>query len=415
MMHNGGMSSQSYDLVVFGATSFVGKILTRYLWEEFGAHGEIKWCAAGRSMPKLEELRNSLGATAATLPLIVADATDEAKVRELCASTRVVVSTVGPYALYGETLIKVCAESGTDYCDLTGEVQWIRRMLQRYESAARHSGARIVHCCGFDSIPSDLGVHFLQRQAMQLFGAPCTRVKMRVKAMRGGFSGGTVASLMNVVKEAAADPSLRRELADPYSLCPPQAAPRVQQPEVNSAQFDTDFDSWVAPFVMSGINTRIVQRTNYLSEAAYGSEFTYDEAVLTGRGMKGRLAAMATAVGIVGFTLAAAIGPTRAILEKFALPKPGEGPSPEAQRSGLFDLRFLGITADGQRLNIRVTGDRDPGYGSTGKMLGQAAACLVLEVGKAAKPGGFWTPATIFGDRLIHRLTARAGLSFDVC
>jgi len=325
------------------------------------------------------------------------------------------VSTVGPYALYGETLIKVCAESGTDYCDLTGEVQWIRRMLQRYESAALHSGARIVHCCGFDSIPSDLGVHFLQRQALQLLGAPCTRVKMRVKAMRGGLSGGTAASMMNVVKEAAADPSLRRELADPYSLCPPAAAPRVLQPEVNSAQFDTDFDSWVAPFVMSGINTRIVQRTNYLSEAAYGSEFMYDEAVLTGRGMKGRLAAMATSVGISGFTLAAAVRPTRAILEKFALPKPGEGPSPEAQRSGRFDLRFLGITADGRRLQTRVTGDRDPGYGSTGKMLGQAAACLVLEVGKAAKAGGFWTPATIFGDRLIHRLTARSGLTFDLC
>ena len=415
MMHNGGMSPHSYDLVVFGATSFVGKILTRYLWEEFGAHGEIKWCAAGRSMPKLEELRNSLGATASSLPLLVADATDEAAVRELCASTRVVVSTVGPYALYGETLIKVCAESGTDYCDLTGEVQWIRRMLQRYESAARQSGARIVHCCGFDSIPSDLGVHFLQRQAMQLLGAPCIRVKMRVKAMRGGFSGGTVASMMNVVKEAAADPSLRRELADPYSLCPPQAAPRVLQPEVNSAQFDTDFDTWVAPFVMSGINTRIVQRTNYLSEAAYGAEFLYDEAVLTGRGTKGRLAAIAASVGISAFTLAAAMSPTRAILEKFALPKPGEGPSPEAQLSGRFDLRFLGITADGRRLNTRVTGDRDPGYGSTGKMLGQAAACLVLDIGKAAKAGGFWTPATIFGDRLIHRLTARSGLGFDLC
>jgi short subunit dehydrogenase-like uncharacterized protein len=415
MMHNGAMSLPSYDLVVFGATSFVGKILTRYLWEEFGAHGEMKWCAAGRSMPKLEQLRNSLGAAAATLPLLVADATDEAAVRKLCASTRVVVSTVGPYALYGETLIKVCAESGTDYCDLTGEVQWIRRMLQRYESVARHSGARIVHCCGFDSIPSDLGVHFLQRQAMQLFGAPCTRVKMRVKAMRGGFSGGTVASLMNVVKEAAADPSLRRELADPYSLCPPETAPRVHQPEVNSAQFDTDFDTWVAPFVMSGINTRIVQRTNCLSDAAYGPEFIYDEALITGRGMKGRLAAMATSVGILGFTLAAAMGPTRAILEKFALPKPGEGPSPEAQRSGLFDLRFLGITADGRQLQTRVTGDRDPGYGSTGKMLGQAAACLVLEVGKAAKAGGFWTPATIFGDRLIHRLTARSGLTFELC
>jgi short subunit dehydrogenase-like uncharacterized protein len=257
-------------------------------------------------------------------------------------------------------------------------------------------------------------VHFVQRQAMQRFGAPCTRVKMRVKAMRGGFSGGTAASLMNVVKEAAADPSLRQELADPYSLCPPANAPRVRQPEITSAEFDADFDAWVAPFVMSGINTRIVQRTNALLEAAYGANFAYDEAVLMGAGFKGRLAGAATAAGILGFMLAAALRPTRVILEKFVLPKPGEGPSPEAQRSGFFDLRFLGITEDGQRLRTRVTGDRDPGYGSTGKMLGQAVACLVLEVDKAAKPGGFWTPAAIFGDRLIVRLTARAGLTFEV-
>ena len=174
------------------------------------------------------------------------------------------VSTVGPYALYGEPLVRACAESGTDYCDLTGEVQWIRRMVERYEAAARKSGARIVHCCGFDSIPSDLGVHFLQRQAMSQFAAPCTRVKMRVKVMRGGFSGGTVASLMNVVKEAAADPALRKELADPYSLCPAATAPTVRQPEVRGVEFDADFGAWIAPFVMSAINTRIVHRTNAL-------------------------------------------------------------------------------------------------------------------------------------------------------
>jgi short subunit dehydrogenase-like uncharacterized protein len=254
----------------------------------------------------------------------------------------------------------------------------------------------------------------VQAAAMQRFGARCTRVKMRVKAMRGGFSGGTVASLMNLVKEAAADPSLRQELADPYSLCPPASAPRARQPEVTSAEFDADFNAWIAPFVMSGINTRIVQRTHALSEAAGGAGVAYDEAVLTGPGFKGRLASTATSVGILGFMLAAALRPTRALLEKFVLPKPGEGPSPEAQRAGFFDLRFLGMTADGQRLHARVTGDRDPGYGSTGKMLGQAAACLVGDVGKVLKPGGFWTPAAIFGDRLIERLTARSGLTFEL-
>ncbi|MEP7300384.1 MAG: saccharopine dehydrogenase NADP-binding domain-containing protein [Caldimonas sp.] len=408
------MSTPSLDLVAFGATSFVGKILCRYLLDEFGAGGKLRWAAAGRSKAKLEELRESLGAKAATVPLVVADAADEASLRKMCASTRVVVSTVGPYALYGEPLVRACAESGTDYCDLTGEVQWIRRMVERYEASARESGARIVHCCGFDSLPSDLGVHFLQRQASSQFGVPCTRVKMRVKAMRGGMSGGTVASLLNVVREAAADPALRKELADPYSLCPDAVAPRVRQPELRSPELDADFDAWIAPFVMSAINTRVVFRTNALSGQAYGADFEYDEAMLMGRGLQGRLAATALTVGLGGFMVVGAIGPLRAGLERFLLPKPGEGPSPEAQRKGFWDLRFLGTTGDGRQIRTKVTGDSDPGYGSTGKMLGQAAACLALDVDKAATAGGFWTPATIFGDRLIQRLMEHSGVSFEV-
>ena len=403
-----------FDVVAFGATSFVGRILCRYLLEQFGTDGALRWAAAGRSKSKLEALRASLGAKAAALPLIVADSADAAALRKLAASTRVVVSTVGPYALHGEPLVEACAAGGTDYCDLTGEVQWIRRMVQRHEEAARASGARIVHCCGFDSIPSDLGVYFLQREARNRFGVPCTRVKMRVKAMRGGMSGGTVASLMNLVKEATADPALRKELADPYSLCPAEGRPTVRQPEVRTAAFDADFDRWVAPFVMGAINTRIVHRTNALSAHAYGADFRYDEAVLTGAGLQGQLAAVAASAGLGAFMFAGAIGPLRTALERFVLPKPGEGPSPEAQRSGFFDLRFLGTTADGRRIRAKVTGDADPGYGSTGKMLGQAAACLALDVDRKALDGGFWTPATALGDRLIDRLTTRSGLAFEV-
>ena len=408
------MTTQTHDLVVFGATSFVGRILSHYLNEQFGSRGELKWAAAGRSLAKLEALRAELGPKAAKLPLIVADAADEAALSKLVAQARVVVSTVGPYALYGEPLVKACATTGTDYCDLTGEVQWIRRMIQRHEATAQASGARIVHCCGFDSIPSDMGVHFLQREALRQFGQPCTRVKMRVRAMRGGFSGGTVASLMNVVKEAAADPALRKELANPYSLCPAGYRPKARQPNVKFAEFDADFGAWIAPFVMSAINTRIVQRSNALLEQAYGKDFTYDEAVLTGRGLKGRLAASGMATGLASFMVASALPPARWLLERFVLPAPGEGPSPKDQARGFFDLRFHGTTADGRTLRSKVTGDRDPGYGSTGKMLGQAAACLALDIDKATTPGGFWTPATIFGDRLIERLVADAGLTFEV-
>ena len=399
-------------LTVFGATSFVGQILTRYLYGRVGTDGELRWAIAGRSEKKLRELHGSLYPKAAKLPQIVANAGDEKALREMCAESRVVISTVGPYALYGEPLVKICANTGTDYCDLTGEVQWIRRMIRKYEGAARASGARIVHCCGFDSIPSDLGVHFLQKHAMQKYGRTCPRVKLRVKAMRGGASGGTIASMLNVVKEASDDPELRRELANPYSLCPDGYTPQLRQPNVSLAEYDTDFKSWIAPFVMAAVNTRIVHRTNALSKQAYGADFRYDEAVLRGDGFKGRAAATSMGAGLRAFMAAAAVPPTRWVLERF-LPGPGEGPSPEEQRNGFFDIRIFGRT-EGHTLQVKVTGDRDPGYGSTGKMLGQAGACLALDTPKANTPGGFWTPATIFGDRLIDRLTRYSGLRFEV-
>lgn len=404
----------AHDLVVFGATSFVGQILTRYLAARHGVGADLDWAIAGRSRPKLEALRDALGRKAQSLPVVLADAGDAASLQRLCGQARCVVSTVGPYALYGEPLVEICARSGTDYCDLTGEVQWIRRMLDRHERSAKASGARIVHCCGFDSIPSDLGVFFLEREALRRFGQPCSRVKMRVRAMRGGFSGGTVASLMNVIKEASADPALRKQLANPYALCPPGRAPATRQPNVTFAEYDPDFEAWAAPFVMSAINTRIVHRTNALLDGAFGRDFTYDEAVLTGRGLQGRLAASGLGAGLAGFMLAGAIPPARWALEKFVLPEPGEGPTPEQQEKGFFDLRFKGFTGDGRSLTVKVAGQGDPGYGSTGKMLGEAAVCLALEVDRTAKPGGFWTPATIFGERLIERLQSNAGVTFEV-
>jgi len=408
------MSKPNLDVVVFGATSFVGQILARYLFEQFGVGGELRWAAAGRSGPRLEELRQSLGRGAGKLELRIADAADEASLRQLCDGARVVVSTVGPYALYGEPLVRVCAETGTDYCDLTGEVQWMKRMIDRYEDAARLSGARIVHNCGFDSIPSDLGVHFLQQHAQAKFGQPCETVKMRVRSMRGGFSGGTVASLLNVLKEVAADPALRKSLQNPYLLCPAGKVKGVRQPNVAFAEYDADFDAWVAPFIMSAINTRVVHRSNALAGHAYGREFRYDEALLTGRGVRGRLAATATGAGLGAFMLAGSVGPLRAALEKFVLPAPGEGPSPEQQRSGGFDLRFHGRCGSGQVIRARVTGDRDPGYGSTAKMLGQAAACLAQDIPRSRVGGGFWTPATALGDPLVARLEARSGLKFEL-
>ena len=405
-------TAANYDLVVFGATSFVGQILARYLLENYGAAKEVKWAIAGRSEGKLNQLKSDLGAGAASLPVILADAADEPALRDLCGQTRVVISTVGPYALFGETLVKVCAETGTDYCDLTGEVQWIRRMIERYEAKAKESGARIVHCCGFDSIPSDMGVWFLQQQSEATFGKPCQDVRMRVKVAKGGLSGGTVASMINVAKEAGADPKLRKELANPFSICPPEHRSEKRQPSLKSAEFDKNFDAWLAPFVMGAINTRVVHRSNALQGARYGKEFTYDEAIMTGKGTKGRL----TAYGMVGalgaFFTASAIKPTRWVVEKL-VPKPGEGPSPEDQEKGFYDLRFVGKTTDGKTMITKVTGDRDPGYGSTAKMLGEAGLCLAFDVKDDVK-GGFWTPASALDGKLLERLQANAGLTFEV-
>ena len=357
------MREPQYDIVVFGATSFVGKLLCHYLANQSSGGQPLRWAAAGRSPDKLQDLRASLGGAQAALPLIVADAADETALAAMCRQARVVISTVGPYALYGEPLVKVCAGIGTDYCDLTGEVHWIKRMLDRYEPAAKASGARIVNCCGFDSIPSDLGVYFLQEEARGRFGEPCPKIAMRVKAMRGGASGGTIASMMNIAKEAAGNPALRKELANPYLLCPSSGAPNVRQPSVGAAAYDPDYQAWVAPFIMAGINTKIVHRSNALSGYAYGRDFRYDEAMLTGKGLAGRARALAITAGLGGFLAASALSPTRWALER-VLPAPGEGPSSEAQASGFMicDLseRHPAGTSCGPRSWVRAIPDTAP-------------------------------------------------------
>lgn len=403
------MTDKTFDIVVYGATSFVGQIMTRYMQAQFG-DGSIRWAIAGRSQDKLQKLSETIGLSG--IEMLVADASDEAALEAICARTRVVVSTVGPYALYGDTLVKVCAASGTHYCDLTGEPQWIRKMQARHESAARKSGAWIVHCCGFDSIPSDLGVHFLQQHASRQFGQACNRINMRVAKIRGGASGGTIASMINMVKEASGDADLRRQLEDPYSLCPPGHGFSARQREVKMA-YDDDYKSWTAPFIMAAINARVVHRSNALSHKSYGADFLYEEAMVTGAGGAGKRAARAISWGMTGLMLGLLVPPIRWLLENHILPKPGEGPSEHAQLTGGYDLVFLGTTPDGNKVRCRVTGDRDPGYGSTAKMLAQAAACLARDVPESTA-GGFWTPATLMGDKLITRLQAHAGLTFEL-
>lgn len=398
---------RTYDLVVFGATSFVGQIMCRYLVARHGTDGDLRWAIAGRSQSKLDEVAADTGAD---VDRIVADAADAQAMADLAASTTVVASTVGPYALYGSELVAAVAAAGTHYCDLTGEPQWMQRMIDAHGETAADSGARIVHTCGFDSIPSDLGVWFTQQQAIERFGEPCTSIAMRVKAMKGGASGGTIASLMNVMEEVSNDPSLRKVLANPYALAPADMRSGPKQPNVTIPAMDDASGQWVAPFVMASINTRVVLRSHALLGRPWGDDFLYDEAMMMGAGPVGAAKAAGMTGGLGGFMGLAAVGPVRKVLNKYVLPKPGTGPSPEAQVAGFFDLRFFGTTAGGDTIECKVTGDADPGYGSTAKMLSEAALALIETEGD----GGIHTPTSAFGDELIGRLEAHAGLSFSV-
>jgi len=408
------MTKPSFDLIVYGATSFVGQILTRYLVEHVGVNKTVNWAIAGRSASKLDALKTSLGTAGDDLTVIIADADNAGALAHMAKSTRVIATTVGPYALYGEALVKACAENGTDYCDLCGEAYWIKRMIVKYADAAKQSGARIVSCCGFDSIPSDLGVHFLQQHGQQRFGRYFNSIKLAVNAMKGGASGGTLASMIEAVKAAKSDPKLRKDMNNPYILCPEIPDLRHPQVSIKGPAYDADFQRWSAPFIMEAINARVVLRSNMLLGMAYGYDFLYREQMITGKGFKGRLSAIGLTAGLGLFAVTVIINPLRAFMQRYVLPKPGEGPSPEAQLAGYFDLSLLGKNEDGKTLKVRVTGDRDPGYGCTAKMLAQASLCLAFDITQEQCNGGFWTPATAMGDQLTDRLTQHAGMTFTI-
>lgn len=390
----------TFDILLYGATSFVGKIMVTYLASL--PQGDFSWAIAGRDEQKLQALKAEHNLP--ELDYFVADASDETALTDLCEKTRVIISTVGPYALFGETLVKVCAQTGTDYCDLTGEPQWIKSMLDKYEAQAKASGARIINSSGFDSIPSDLGVYLSQRLAIEKTGKPASQIKMRVYKLKGGASGGTIASMLNVLKEASDNPSLRKLLVNPYMLCGDNHPFHLRQKNHKKAEYDSTLGIWTMPFVMAAINERIVHRTNLLLNERYGKDFKYDEAMSS----KTASTAWITTLGLGAFVGAASFAPVRSFLANYVLPKPGEGPSPSEQENGMFDMRFYATLENGQTQVVQVTGDKDPGYGSTAKMLSQAALCLAKETPDL--PGGFWTPAAAMGESLITRLADHAGV-----
>lgn len=407
---------RAYAVVLYGATSFVGQITAHYLAEFLSANkdksgSEINWAIAGRDQKKLNELQSKL---ASKVDIIIANSDDAASLDAMTEQTQVIISTVGPYLKYGEPLIKSCVDNGTDYVDLTGEAIFIKDMMDKYQEAAKQSGARIVNSCGFDSIPSDLGVYFTQKQAEAKFDSACDVIQMRVKAAKGGLSGGTIASMATIFEEVGQDKSRRKQVANPYLLNDDKNAPNVRQSNVSKPEYDSEHKRWLAPFVMASINTRIVHRSNQLLGYEYGREFKYDEAMWMKDGLKGKLTSYALSAGLLGFATAMMITPSRELLSKHVLPKSGSGPSKEEQENGYFDIRLFGQTPNKDSITTKVTGDKDPGYGSTSRMLSQAALCLAQDISKEEVKGGFWTPASAMGDKLLARLEKHAGLSFDV-
>jgi short subunit dehydrogenase-like uncharacterized protein len=382
-----------YDIVVFGASGYTGRLVAEYLHQEY-ANTSLTWAMAGRSLDKLASVRTALGIPD-SVDLVSVDSDDAASVGQMVSDCKVVITTVGPYQLYGEALIQQCAEQGTDYVDLSGEPSWMHETIAQHSVAAKASGARIVHSCGFDSIPFDLGVYCLQQHAISQTGKPIATVKGRVRAMNGTFSGGTIASLRATMASAKANPAIIKVLTNPFALTEGFSGP--EQPTGAAPQYDEELNSWSAPFVMAAINTKNIHRSNFLLGHQYGEDFRYDEMLLTGDGEQGKAAAEYVAKDD-------SIGKSDL--------QPGEGPTQEERENGNYDAIFAGQNCEGELMIASVQGDRDPGYGSTSKMLAEAAICLLENPTLAS--GGLWTPAAALGQALIDRLHKHAGLTFQI-
>lgn len=387
------MSNRDFEVIIYGASGFTGRLVAEYIGKTYGQ--SINWAMAGRNQAKLAEVRAEVGAPDST-PLVIADADDLDSLRSMVTRADCILTTVGPYQLYGSELVGLCAEEGTHYVDLSGEPGWMHEMIEKHAATAVSTGARIVHSCGFDSVPFDLGVYFLQEAAVERFGAAMPRVRGRVRAMQGEFSGGTAASMGATMAAVQKNPDLINVLINPFSLANGFSGPA--QPADNKPYEDEVIGSWVAPFIMAAINTKNIHRSNALLDQRYGADFEYDEMMVCGPGEQGKAVA----------DMVASSNP----LGGDDVPQPGEGPSKESREAGHYDVLFVGTNASGDRIEAAVTGDMDPGYGSTSKMIAESALCIVQDC--ADLPGGIYTPAPAMGNKLIKRLVDKAGITFEL-
>ena len=388
------MSDREFDVVIFGASGYTGKLVAEYMHDQYGDDQSIKYAIAGRNTEKLLEVKKDLNLNE-DIKILEVDSSDLDSLNKMTSSAKCILTTVGPYQLYGSKLVESCAKNGTDYVDLTGEPGWMYEMINAHKETAQKSGARLVFSCGFDSIPFDLGVYFVQNAAKEKFGKPAPHVRGRVKAMNGEFSGGTIASLGATMSTLKEKPELIKVLANPFSLTEGFEGP--SQLDDSKPLLDEKMNMWLAPFVMAPINTKNIHRSNALLDHAYSKDFCYDEMMIAGEGDEGEQIAKAMSSG----------NP----MGGDNVPQPGEGPSKESREQGNYDVLFFADLEEGS-IGARVTGDMDPGYGSTSKMIAESALCLVQDCSNLA--GGIYTPAPSMGEKLIDRLIKKAGLTFDI-
>jgi len=386
---------REFDIIIHGATGFTGQLAMEHLLSVYGVNGNLKWAIAGRDLTKLQAVRTKAGAPA-DLSIIVADAHDASALAAMARRAKVIAAMAGPYVHYGSEIVAACAASGADYVDITGESHWMHAML-KHEPAAKASGARIVFSCGFDSIPFEFGVFFLQEAAKTKFGAPLPRISSRVRRLergvRGGMSGGSLATIMASIAAMRENPAIAPLLANPFALTPGFKGP--EQPDALTAYEDNLVGSWVAPFVMAPINAKSVHRANYLMGHVWGTDFKYDEMMMVDGPPSGG-------------------APPSVFQDAANPPAPGEGPSKADREGGRYEILLYGQAEDGSVLRARVNGDMDPGAGSTARMAGESAVCLARDITRDETPGGMWTPASAMGHTLLRRLQADAGLSFQL-
>ena len=396
-------ADRELDIVVFGATGFVGRLVASYLAGH--APAGVRIGLAGRSQRRLADVRAELGAAASAWPLLTADSADPVSVAALARAARVVVSTVGPYRARGLGLVEACAAAGTDYADLTGEVLFIRDSIDRCHDAATAAGARIVHCCGFDSVPSDLGVLLLHHAARADDAGELQDTTLVVAALRGGVSGGTLASLMGQLDEMRASAECRRVVDDPYALSPDRAAePDLgDERDLEWVRYDGELRTWVGPWVMAGLNTRVVRRSNALLDWAYGRRFRYREVTRFGASPAAPVLGATASAALKAAQAGLAFRPSRALLSRM-LPAPGQGPGEKTRRTGYFRMQIHTRTSAGARYLGTIEARGDPGYAATSVMLGETALCLVLDRDRLPDRAGVLTPATAMGAALAGRL-----------